>query len=69
MITKQPHVVNKVLSMFFPEIVIGLFSRILYCIFQINSSASLKRVCLLGCGIATGYGAVLNTGIRRTYGH
>jgi Zn-dependent alcohol dehydrogenase len=32
------------------------------CIFkQINSSAPLEKVCLIGCGIATGYGAALNT--------
>jgi len=28
---------------------------------KINPSAPLEKVCLLGCGITTGYGAVLNT--------
>ena len=28
---------------------------------KVNEQASLKRVCLLGCGIPTGYGAALNT--------
>jgi len=28
---------------------------------KINSSASLKSACLLGCGVSTGLGAVLNT--------
>jgi len=28
---------------------------------KINPAASLEKVCLLGCGITTGYGAVLNT--------
>uniref|UniRef100_A0A7I4YV39 S-(hydroxymethyl)glutathione dehydrogenase n=1 Tax=Haemonchus contortus TaxID=6289 RepID=A0A7I4YV39_HAECO len=28
---------------------------------KINPSAPLEKVCLLGCGISTGYGAVLNT--------
>ncbi|XKL68683.1 hypothetical protein PGB90_006452 [Kerria lacca] len=28
---------------------------------KINPSADLKKVCLLGCGVTTGYGAVLNT--------
>ena len=28
---------------------------------QVNPDAPLNRVCLLGCGITTGYGAVLNT--------
>eukprot|EP00731_Ephydatia_muelleri_P003836 Em0002g12a len=28
---------------------------------KINSAAPLDKVCLLGCGIPTGYGAVLNT--------
>lgn len=28
---------------------------------QVDSSARLDRVCLLGCGITTGYGAALNT--------
>jgi S-(hydroxymethyl)glutathione dehydrogenase/alcohol dehydrogenase len=28
---------------------------------RINSAAPLKKVCLLGCGITTGIGAVLNT--------
>ena len=30
--------------------------------FQIDESAPLNKVCLLGCGISTGYGAALNTG-------
>uniref|UniRef100_A0A8B9GXM0 Zgc:77938 n=1 Tax=Astyanax mexicanus TaxID=7994 RepID=A0A8B9GXM0_ASTMX len=29
---------------------------------KIHPDAPLDRVCLLGCGVATGYGAVLNTG-------
>lgn len=28
---------------------------------KINPEAPLDKVCLLGCGITTGYGAVLNT--------
>lgn len=28
---------------------------------KVNSSAPLEKVCLLGCGISTGYGAALNT--------
>ena len=28
---------------------------------KINSAAPLEKVCLLGCGITTGIGAVLNT--------
>ena len=28
---------------------------------KINKEAPLKSVCLLGCGIATGLGAVMNT--------
>ena len=28
---------------------------------QVDSSAGLDKVCLLGCGISTGYGAALNT--------
>ncbi|EPB78633.1 tetratricopeptide repeat protein [Ancylostoma ceylanicum] len=30
-------------------------------LFQINPEAPLDKVCLLGCGISTGYGAVVNT--------
>jgi hypothetical protein len=33
----------------------------------INKEAPLDRVCLLGCGVATGWGAVLNTAqVQRT---
>ena len=28
---------------------------------QVAESAPLDKVCLLGCGISTGYGAALNT--------
>ena len=28
---------------------------------KVDPSAPLEKVCLLGCGISTGYGAVLNT--------
>lgn len=28
---------------------------------KVNESAPLDKVCLLGCGISTGYGAALNT--------
>ena len=28
---------------------------------QVNPAAPLDKVCLLGCGISTGYGAALNT--------
>ncbi|KXJ20545.1 Alcohol dehydrogenase class-3 [Exaiptasia diaphana] len=28
---------------------------------KVNEKAPLDKVCLLGCGISTGYGAVLNT--------
>jgi len=28
---------------------------------QVDNSAGLDKVCLLGCGISTGYGAALNT--------
>jgi len=28
---------------------------------QINNKAPLDKVCLLGCGVSTGYGAVINT--------
>jgi S-(hydroxymethyl)glutathione dehydrogenase/alcohol dehydrogenase len=28
---------------------------------QINDTAPLDKVCLLGCGVPTGYGAALNT--------
>jgi len=31
------------------------------CLLQVNPSAPLEKVCLLGCGISTGYGAALNT--------
>jgi len=30
-------------------------------LWQVDSSAGLDKVCLLGCGISTGYGAALNT--------
>ena len=40
-------------------------NNVMYCIsissFQVDEKAPLDKVCLLGCGIATGYGAVLNT--------
>lgn len=29
--------------------------------FQVDPSAPLEKICLLGCGIPTGYGAALNT--------
>lgn len=29
--------------------------------FQVNPNAALDKVCLLGCGVSTGYGAALNT--------
>ena len=32
-----------------------------YFYFQVDESAPLDKVCLLGCGISTGYGAVVNT--------
>ena len=33
---------------------------------QVNPAAALDKVCLLGCGISTGYGAALNTAnVRR----
>jgi len=32
-----------------------------FCLFQVNEKAPLDKVCLLGCGITTGYGAALNT--------
>ena len=28
---------------------------------QVSKTAPLDKVCLLGCGISTGYGAVVNT--------
>jgi len=28
---------------------------------QVNDKAPLDKICLLGCGISTGYGAALNT--------
>lgn len=28
---------------------------------KVNEKAPLDKVCLLGCGISTGYGAALNT--------
>ena len=28
---------------------------------QVNEKAPLDKVCLLGCGITTGYGAAVNT--------
>ena len=28
---------------------------------KVNKEAALDKVCLLGCGISTGYGAALNT--------
>lgn len=28
---------------------------------QVNPVADFKKVCLLGCGVSTGYGAALNT--------
>lgn len=30
-------------------------------LFQIDAAAPLDKVCLLGCGVPTGYGAALNT--------
>ena len=33
----------------------------MYTVFQVNPKAPLQKVCLLGCGISTGYGAALNT--------
>ena len=33
----------------------------MYNVFQVNPKAPLQKVCLLGCGISTGYGAALNT--------
>lgn len=35
---------------------------------KVNPSAPLDKVCLLGCGISTGYGAALNTAKVRIYG-
>ena len=32
-----------------------------YFLSQVNETASAEKVCLLGCGISTGYGAALNT--------
>lgn len=29
---------------------------------KIRSDAPLNKVCLLGCGVSTGYGAAINTG-------
>ena len=37
-----------------------LHINLFYCI-QVNPEAPLDKVCLLGCGISTGYGAALNT--------
>lgn len=28
---------------------------------RVNPSASLRKICLLGCGITTGYGAAIRT--------
>ena len=28
---------------------------------KVNKEAPLEKICLLGCGISTGYGAALNT--------
>lgn len=34
---------------------------------QVADNAPLEKVCLLGCGISTGYGAALNTAkVRKT---
>ena len=33
--------------------------------FQVDENAPLDKVCLLGCGIPTGYGAALNTAKAR----
>ena len=33
---------------------------------KVNEKAPLDKVCLLGCGISTGYGAALNTAKVRT---
>lgn len=43
----------------------GILNLQKYCISlfppQVNEEAPLDKVCLLGCGISTGYGAALNT--------
>lgn len=37
---------------------------------KVNAKAPLDKVCLLGCGISTGYGAALNTAkVGITPGH
>ena len=41
---------------------------LLLCV-QIDPKARLDRVCLLGCGISTGYGAALNTAKVTFLGH
>jgi len=35
--------------------------QVLYYLLQVDAAAPLERVCLLGCGITTGFGAALNT--------
>ena len=37
-----------------------MFFSFLY-FYQVDKTAPLEKVCLLGCGIPTGYGAALNT--------
>jgi Zn-dependent alcohol dehydrogenase len=29
--------------------------------FKVNDTADMNKICLLGCGVSTGYGAALNT--------
>ena len=46
---------------FLKSMLCKLFYWFYICYLQIDPLARMDRVCLLGCGISTGYGAVLNT--------
>ncbi len=42
-----------------------IFTFVFLC--QVSDKAPLEKVCLLGCGISTGYGAALNTAKVKSY--
>ena len=41
---------------------------LLWLLVKVNKNADLDKICLLGCGIPTGYGAAMNTaGVNKLY--
>jgi S-(hydroxymethyl)glutathione dehydrogenase / alcohol dehydrogenase len=43
------------------KIHVSIFNKSSFLSSQVDEKAPLETVCLLGCGISTGYGAALNT--------